>query len=85
MAAGDFERVSRGFYRLREFPSSSHEDVIAAWVKTSTDRPAAVQAAARLTPSVVLPEPPFLPPTAKTLTPAGIARSACHPCIMLTY
>lgn len=38
VATGDFERVSRGFYRLREFPSSSHEDVIAAWVKAGPDR-----------------------------------------------
>ncbi len=33
VATGTFERVSRGFYRLRDFPSSSHEDVIAASVK----------------------------------------------------
>lgn len=33
-----FERVSRGFYRLREFPAEPHEDVIAAWVKTGPDR-----------------------------------------------
>lgn len=36
--AGNFERISRGFYRLREFPSSSHEDVVAAWVKAGPDR-----------------------------------------------
>jgi predicted transcriptional regulator of viral defense system len=34
---GHFERVSRGFYRLREFPALPHEDVIAAWVKAGTD------------------------------------------------
>jgi len=37
-ATGTFERISRGFYRIREFPSSSHEDVIAAWVKAGFDR-----------------------------------------------
>ncbi len=36
--AGHFERVSRGFYRLAEFPAQSHEDVIAAWVKAGPDR-----------------------------------------------
>jgi predicted transcriptional regulator of viral defense system len=30
---GRFERISRGFYRLVEFPALPHEDVIAAWVK----------------------------------------------------
>lgn len=35
---GRFERVSRGFYRLREFPAQPHEDVIAAWVKVGPDR-----------------------------------------------
>ncbi len=34
---GRFERISRGFYRLREFPSSSYEDVIAAWVKAGSE------------------------------------------------
>lgn len=33
-----FERVSRGFYRLREFPAQPHEDVIAAWVKAGPNR-----------------------------------------------
>ncbi len=37
-ATGRFERVMRGFYRLREFPSLPHEDVIAAWVKVGPDR-----------------------------------------------
>ncbi len=36
--AGHFERVSRGFYRLAEFPALPHEDVIAAWVKAGGDR-----------------------------------------------
>ena len=35
---GRHERVSRGFYRLAEFPAGSHEDVIAVWVKTGPDR-----------------------------------------------
>jgi len=37
---GQLERVSRGFYRLTEFPAQSHEDVIAAWVKAGPDRAA---------------------------------------------
>lgn len=37
---GQLERVSRGFYRLAEFPADSHEDVIAAWVKAGPDRAA---------------------------------------------
>lgn len=36
--AKHFERESRGFYRLVEFPAQSHEDVIAAWVKTGAGR-----------------------------------------------
>jgi len=36
--AGHFERVSRGFYRLAEFPAQSHEDIIAAWVKAGPER-----------------------------------------------
>ena len=35
---GQLERVSRGFYRLAEFPAHSHEDVTAAWVKAGPDR-----------------------------------------------
>ena len=35
---GQLERVSRGFYRLAEFPSEPHEDVIAAWVKAGPGR-----------------------------------------------
>lgn len=34
---GRFERVSRGFYRLAEFPALPHEDVIAAWVKAGPE------------------------------------------------
>ena len=37
---GQLERVSRGFYRLAEYPSESHEDVIAAWVKAGPNRAA---------------------------------------------
>jgi predicted transcriptional regulator of viral defense system len=36
--AGHFERVSRGFYRLTEFPGLPNEDVIAAWVKVGPKR-----------------------------------------------
>ncbi|MDQ7840524.1 MAG: type IV toxin-antitoxin system AbiEi family antitoxin domain-containing protein [bacterium] len=35
---GRFERVSRGFYRLAEFPALPYEDVIAAWVKAGPER-----------------------------------------------
>jgi predicted transcriptional regulator of viral defense system len=35
---GTFERVAHGFYRLPEFPASSFEDVIAAWLKAGSDR-----------------------------------------------
>ena len=35
---GQLERVSRGFYRLAEFPAHSHEDVTAAWVRAGPDR-----------------------------------------------
>ncbi len=35
---GHFQRVSRGFYRLREFPTLPHEDVVAAWVRVGPDR-----------------------------------------------
>lgn len=37
---GQLEHVSRGFYRLAEFPAHSHEDVTAAWVKAGPDRAA---------------------------------------------
>ncbi|MFV2045486.1 MAG: type IV toxin-antitoxin system AbiEi family antitoxin domain-containing protein [Anaerolineales bacterium] len=36
--SGTLERISRGFYRLAEFPTQSHEDVIAAWVKAGPER-----------------------------------------------
>ena len=36
--SGALERISRGFYRLAEFPTQSHEDVIAAWVKAGPGR-----------------------------------------------
>lgn len=35
---GRLERVSRGFYRLADYPAGSYEDVIAAWVKAGPDR-----------------------------------------------
>jgi predicted transcriptional regulator of viral defense system len=35
--AGRFIRVRQGLYRLREYPSSSHEDVIAAWLAAGKD------------------------------------------------
>ncbi len=36
--AGHFERVSRGFYRLPEFPALPHEDVVAAWIAAGPER-----------------------------------------------
>ena len=33
VSAGHVERVSRGFYRLIGVPASSHEDVVAAWLR----------------------------------------------------
>jgi predicted transcriptional regulator of viral defense system len=33
VAAGHVERVSRGFYRLVGVPASSHEDIVAAWLR----------------------------------------------------
>jgi predicted transcriptional regulator of viral defense system len=33
VSAGHVERVSRGFYRLAGVPASSHEDVVAAWLR----------------------------------------------------
>jgi predicted transcriptional regulator of viral defense system len=35
--SGRFRRVHRGVYRLRDFPSSSHEDVAAAWLAVGRD------------------------------------------------
>jgi predicted transcriptional regulator of viral defense system len=37
---GQLQRVSRGFYRVAEFPAHSHEDVIAAWVHAGPQRAA---------------------------------------------
>lgn len=36
VAAGHFERLGRGFYRLVGVPSDPHEDVIAAWLRFSS-------------------------------------------------
>jgi predicted transcriptional regulator of viral defense system len=33
VSAGHVERVSRGFYRLVGVPASSHEDIVAAWLR----------------------------------------------------
>ncbi len=33
VAVGHFERIQRGFYRLRGVPVRAHEDVVAAWVR----------------------------------------------------
>src|SRR2546422_7849320 len=33
VAAGHFERIRRGFYRLVGVPAGSHEDIIAAWLR----------------------------------------------------
>jgi len=38
VATGRFQRISRGFYRLRAYPALPHEDVIAAWVRVGADR-----------------------------------------------
>ncbi len=38
VAAGHFERVSRGFYRLVGVPADPHEDVIAAWLRFASRR-----------------------------------------------
>jgi predicted transcriptional regulator of viral defense system len=37
-AAGHFERISRGFYRLVGVPADPHEDVIAAWLRLASRR-----------------------------------------------
>jgi len=37
---GRFERIAQGLYRLRDFPASPHEDVIAAWVRIGPARAA---------------------------------------------
>jgi len=38
VAAGHFERVSRGFYRLVGVPAGPHDDVIAAWLRFALHR-----------------------------------------------
>ena len=38
VAAGHFERVGRGFYRLVGVPASSHEDIVAVWVRFAPRR-----------------------------------------------
>ncbi len=38
VAAGHFERVSRGFYRLVGVPADPHEDIIATWLKFAPRR-----------------------------------------------
>lgn len=38
--AKHFERISRGFYRLAEFPGLPNEDVVAAWTKAGRERAA---------------------------------------------
>jgi predicted transcriptional regulator of viral defense system len=38
VAAGHFERVSRGFYRLVGVPSGPHDDVVAAWLRFAKRR-----------------------------------------------
>jgi predicted transcriptional regulator of viral defense system len=36
--SGRFIRVRRGLYRLRDYPSSPHEEVLAAWLAAGPDR-----------------------------------------------
>jgi predicted transcriptional regulator of viral defense system len=36
VAAGHFQRVSRGFFRLVGVPADSHEDIVAAWLRFSS-------------------------------------------------
>src|SRR5216683_4139022 len=36
--SGRFRRVHRGVYRLRDYPSSAHEDVVAAWLSAGRNR-----------------------------------------------
>ena len=38
VAAGHFGRVGRGFYRLVGVPASSHEDIVAVWVRFAPRR-----------------------------------------------
>ncbi|HYO45352.1 MAG TPA: type IV toxin-antitoxin system AbiEi family antitoxin domain-containing protein [Gemmatimonadota bacterium] len=37
VASGNFTRVRRGLYRLREFPSSRHEEEMAAWLAIGSE------------------------------------------------
>jgi len=34
---GRFQRIQRGLYRLRDYPSSMHEEVVAAWLAVGKD------------------------------------------------
>src|SRR5665213_1567333 len=36
-ATGRFVRIRRGLYRLRDYPSSPHEEVMAAWLAIGRD------------------------------------------------
>ena len=38
VAAGHFERLSRGFYRLVGVPGEPHEDIVAAWLRFAPRR-----------------------------------------------
>ena len=38
VAAGHFERVNRGFYRLVGVPADPHEDIVAAWLRVGAGR-----------------------------------------------
>jgi predicted transcriptional regulator of viral defense system len=38
VAAGHFERVSRGFYRLVGVPAGPHDDIVAAWLRFAPRR-----------------------------------------------
>jgi predicted transcriptional regulator of viral defense system len=38
VAAGHFERVSRGFYRLVGVPAGPHDDIVAAWLESAPRR-----------------------------------------------
>jgi predicted transcriptional regulator of viral defense system len=38
-ASGRFVRVRRGLYRLRDYPTSPREEVVAAWLAVGRDRP----------------------------------------------
>lgn len=37
-ASGRFQRVRRGLYRFRDYPSSPYEEVVAAWLAMGADR-----------------------------------------------